>query len=111
MRRREFIALIAGMTAVFPRVRAQQTDRVRRIGVLMSTTADDLQSRARIEAFLQAMQQLGWTNGGNLRIEIRWVIVKGSSSPGRQRGGCLAPRGARAAAGDAGDRLPRQHIA
>src|SRR5262245_15198981 len=74
MRRREFIALFAGVTAVFSfGVRALQADRVRRIGVLMSTTADDPQSRARIEAFLQAMQQLGWTNGGNLRIETRWA--------------------------------------
>jgi len=74
MKRREFIALFAGMTAVFPfGVLAQQADRVRRIGVLMSTTADDPQSPARIEGFLQAMQQLGWTNGGNLRIETRWA--------------------------------------
>src|SRR5262249_2315906 len=65
MRRREFIALFAGVTAVFSfGVRAQQADRVRRIGVLMSPTADDPRSRARIEAFL---------NGGNLRIETRWA--------------------------------------
>jgi putative tryptophan/tyrosine transport system substrate-binding protein len=74
MRRREFIALFTGITGVFPSdVRAQPTDRVRRIGVLMSTSADDPQSRARMEAFLQAMRQLGWTNGDNLRIETRWA--------------------------------------
>jgi putative ABC transport system substrate-binding protein len=74
MKRRDFIALFVSMTGLFPfGARAQQADRVRRIGVLMSTTADDPQSRARIEALLQAMQQLGWTNGGNLRIETRWA--------------------------------------
>jgi putative ABC transport system substrate-binding protein len=52
--------------------RAQQTERARRIGVLMPLTADDPQSQARIAAFRQALQQLGWTDGGNVRIETRW---------------------------------------
>jgi hypothetical protein len=51
--------------------RAQPSDRMRRIGVLMATAADELESQARLAAFLQALQQLGWTDGRNLRIEYR----------------------------------------
>src|SRR5262245_21606934 len=71
-RRRDFITLLGG-TAVWPlAARAQQGERMRRIGVLMSTAADDPEGRARITAFLGGLQQLGWTDGRNAQIEIRW---------------------------------------
>jgi putative ABC transport system substrate-binding protein len=77
MRRREFITLLGGSAAassvLWPlAVRAQQADRVRRIGVLLSGAADNLDAQARIAAFLQVMQQLGWTEGRNVRIDTRW---------------------------------------
>jgi putative ABC transport system substrate-binding protein len=73
MSRREFITLLGGAAAAWPvGARAQQGDRVRRIGVLMSLAADDPQGQARIAAFLQGLQQLGWTNGSNVRIDTRW---------------------------------------
>src|SRR5215475_2367697 len=72
MRRREFITLIGGVTAWPIFARAQQTDRVRRIGVLMNFAENDPAAQARLTVFLQALKQLGWTNGRNVRIEIRW---------------------------------------
>jgi putative ABC transport system substrate-binding protein len=73
MRRREFITLLGGATVAWPlAARAQQAERVRHIGVLMSTGADDSEGQARIAAFLDALQQLGWTDGRNVRIDIRW---------------------------------------
>ena len=52
--------------------RAQQNETIRRIGVLMSTALDDPEGRARIAAFLGGLQQLGWTEGRNVQIDIRW---------------------------------------
>ena len=73
MRRREFISLIGGGAAAWPlAARAQQTERMRRIGVLMSTAADDPEGQARIAAFQQGLQQFGWTIGRNVRIDSRW---------------------------------------
>jgi putative ABC transport system substrate-binding protein len=74
MKRREFITLLSGTAAAWPlAARAQQQgDRMRRIGVLMTTAEDDVESKARIAAFVQALQQLGWTDGRNVRIDIRW---------------------------------------
>jgi putative ABC transport system substrate-binding protein len=73
MRRREFIALIGGAAAAGPlAARAQQGERMRRIGVLMSTAADDPEGKARFTAFKQGLQQLGWDDGHNARIEARW---------------------------------------
>jgi putative ABC transport system substrate-binding protein len=73
MRRRDFVTGIAGSAAAWSlAVRAQQPERVRRIGLLTSLAADDPQSRARIAAFLQDLQQLGWADGRNLRIDYRW---------------------------------------
>ena len=71
MRRREFITLIGG-AAVWPlTARAQQGERMRRIGVLTGT-GDDEYSQARLAVFLQALQQLGWTDGHNVQVEKRW---------------------------------------
>jgi putative ABC transport system substrate-binding protein len=72
MRRREFITSL-GAAAAWPLLaRAQQSDRVRRIGVLMAASADDADYRARFAAFQQGLQELGWTEGRNMRIDIRW---------------------------------------
>src|SRR5260370_13438323 len=72
MKRREFIALL-GCAAAWPlAARAQQPDRMRRIGVLMNTGADEPESQARLAAFMQGLQELGWAAGGNLRIDYRW---------------------------------------
>ena len=82
MRRREFIKVICGGAAAWPfAARAQQPDAMRRIGVLMNFAADDAVAQARVTAFLQALQQLGWTNGGNVRIDFRW----GAGDPERNR--------------------------
>src|SRR5262249_35140625 len=73
MKRREFIALLGGAAGAWPlAARAQQRDRMRRIGVLMAFTADDLESQVRLAAFAQGLQQLGWTVGQNVRVEYRW---------------------------------------
>src|SRR4051812_10344101 len=73
MRRRQFITLLGGAAATWPlAARAQQSDKVRRIGLLMSTAEDDAQSSARIAAFVQGLAQLGWTEGRNPRIDSRW---------------------------------------
>ena len=72
MRRREFIVGL-GSTAAWPMVaRAQQTDRVRRIGVLMGLDENDPDANLRLSAFTQALAGLGWTDGRNVRIDLRW---------------------------------------
>jgi len=78
MKRRNFIALLGGAAAASPMLwpraaRAQQGERMRRIGVLMNLAADDPESQARMTAFLQGLQQLGWTDGRNVRIDTRWA--------------------------------------
>ena len=72
MRRREFITLLGGAAGWPLAARAQQAAGVRRIGVLSTFAADDPEGQARIGAFLQALQPLGWVVGRNLRIEYRW---------------------------------------
>jgi putative ABC transport system substrate-binding protein len=72
MRRREFISLLGGAAAWPLAARAQQRERIRRIGVLMPLAADDAAAQARNAAFLQGLQQLGWTIGQNVQIEYRW---------------------------------------
>jgi putative ABC transport system substrate-binding protein len=80
VRRREFITLISGAAAAWPLVaRAQQVERMRRIGVLMNTAAEDPEGQARNTAFVQALQQLGWTEGRNARIDTRWGTDAGST--------------------------------
>src|ERR1019366_6369966 len=76
MQRREFIVLRGGTAAAWPQAaRAQQTERMRRIGVLMSDAANDPEGQARVTVFVQALQQLGWTDGRNMRIDVRWGAV------------------------------------
>ena len=73
MQRREFIKLIGGAAAAWPlAAHAQQGERMRRIGVLMNTASDDPLGQARVAAFQQALQQLGWSDGRNVQIDIRW---------------------------------------
>jgi putative tryptophan/tyrosine transport system substrate-binding protein len=80
MKRREFITLLGGAAAWPLAARAQQGDRMRRIGVLMNTTADDPEGQARIAAFHQGLQESGWTLGRNARIDVRWGAFDADSS-------------------------------
>src|SRR5215831_2824155 len=81
MRRREFIRLVSGAVAAWPfTVRAQQSDRMRRIGVLTGTRAEDPAVEARRAAFEQALQQLGWTPGRKVRIDYRFSGGDASTS-------------------------------
>jgi putative tryptophan/tyrosine transport system substrate-binding protein len=73
IRRRDFITLLGGAAAWPLRSHAQQSERVRRIGVLIPLAADDPQSQRRLTAFVQGLQELGWTDGRNIRIETRWT--------------------------------------
>jgi putative ABC transport system substrate-binding protein len=72
MRRRAFLGVLGGAAALPLGARAQQGERIRRIGVLMNQSADDPESKARAGAFLEALQQRGWTDGRNVRIDFRW---------------------------------------
>jgi ABC transporter substrate binding protein len=73
MRRREFLTLLGGTAASWPlAARGQQPERVRRIGVLMSSAADDPETPARVTVIAQGLQELGWTVGRNVRIDYRW---------------------------------------
>jgi putative ABC transport system substrate-binding protein len=79
MKRRNFIALFGGAALAHSlAARAQQRDRVRRIGVLMSTRADDPLGRGRLEAFVQGLHEFGWADGRNMQLEIRWTAGKSS---------------------------------
>ena len=74
MRRREFINVVAGLAVALPfAVRAQQPERMRRIGVLLAATADDVEFQTWVGAFLQGLQQAGWSIGQNVRIDTRWA--------------------------------------
>ena len=76
MRRREFITLLSGTALAWPlAARAQQPERMRRIGVLLPAAADDAEFQARVGAFLQALAQLGWIIGRNVRIDTRWATA------------------------------------
>jgi putative ABC transport system substrate-binding protein len=72
MRRRDFIKGIVGSTAWPLAVGAQQSEPMRRVGVLMNRTADNPEGQARVAAFKQGLEQLGWTEGGNVRIDVCW---------------------------------------
>src|SRR5215471_13647056 len=72
MKRREFLALLGGAAAWPVAARAQQGERIRRVGVLMNTTPDEPDSQARVTALAQGLQEAGWAVGRNLRIDTRW---------------------------------------
>src|SRR5258708_32601842 len=76
MKRREFITLLGGAAAWPLAARAQQADRKRRIGILMTIAANDPEAQARIVVFAQALQALGWTDGRNARIDVRWSTTR-----------------------------------
>jgi putative ABC transport system substrate-binding protein len=74
MRRRQFIAGL-GSVGVWPvAARAQQPDRMRRIGVLTSINEDDPEGQVQMDLFTRALQDLGWTEGRNLRMDVRWAV-------------------------------------
>src|SRR2546423_34345 len=80
--RRQFITLLGGAAAAWPlAAHGQQGERMRRIGVLISLAENDPEGQARIAAFLEGLQQLGWTDGRNVRIDYRW----GAGDPDRYR--------------------------
>ena len=81
MRRREFLGVVGGAVA-WPITTHAQPERMRRIGVLMSTPADDQEGQARINAFAQALRMLGWIEGRNVRVDTRWAA--GDANRGRQ---------------------------
>jgi putative tryptophan/tyrosine transport system substrate-binding protein len=73
VKRREFVTLLGGAAVAWPlTARAQQTERMRRIGVLMAYAEADPEAHARLNAFRQGLRELGWTEGQNLRIDYRW---------------------------------------
>src|SRR6516225_4901741 len=72
LRRRDIITLLGGAAAWPLAARAQQRERMRRVGVLMNWAADDLEGQAGVMAFKKALEQLGWSDGRNLSIETRW---------------------------------------
>ena len=77
MRRREFVKLVGGSAVAWPLVaRAQQPERMRRIGVLMGYAESDRQGQANVAAFRMGLQKLGWTEGRNVAIEYRWAAAE-----------------------------------
>src|SRR5215510_4717232 len=72
MKRREFITLAGGAAATWPLVVLAQAERMRRIGLLIPFAEDNPVGQARLAAFLQGLQQLGWADGSNVRIDTRW---------------------------------------
>ena len=80
MRRRDFLKAVAGSAAAWPlAARAQEGERVRRIGMLTGLSGEDTETKARIAAFLQELQKFGWTEGRNLRVDIR--AGEGNAAP------------------------------
>ena len=80
LKRREFLTLIGGAAAAWPlAARAQQPDRMRRIGVLMAYVEGDSEGQAYLAAFREGLQKLGWTEGHNFRIDYRWAAIDADS--------------------------------
>ena len=90
MRRREFLSLVGATTVAGPlAAHSQQTER--RIGVLMSFPADDPEGQARLRAFVEGLRQLGWTDGRNVKFEIRWSVGDAERSRSAEGLVALAP--------------------
>ena len=86
MRRREFISLLGGALATWPlAAEGQQGEQVRHLGMLMTQAEDDPNGQARSKTFLQALEQLGWSSGRNLRIEYRWSAGDPATAFARMR--------------------------
>ncbi len=82
MRRREFITLLGGAAAAWPvAARAQQADRVRRVGIFMDLAEQDAEGQTRVAAFRKGLQDLGWTEGRNVKFDTRWT----AGDPARMR--------------------------
>jgi putative tryptophan/tyrosine transport system substrate-binding protein len=81
MKRREFITLLGGAAVAWPLAARAQTERMRRIGVLMVFAESDPEAQANVRAFRQALEMRGWMDGGNIRIDYRW----GDANPERIR--------------------------
>jgi hypothetical protein len=75
LRRRQFLTLLGGAAAWPLASRAQQADRMRRIGALLNLAADDPMGQARVAAFVQGLQAAGWSDGRNVRIDTRWAAA------------------------------------
>jgi putative ABC transport system substrate-binding protein len=73
MKRRKFITLAGGVAIAWPLAARAQQEQVRRLGVLVYLAAGDREGEARLAAFTQALTQLGWSEGRNLRIDVRWA--------------------------------------
>ena len=81
MRRRELITLLGGAAAAWSlAARAQQGERIRRIGVLVARAEDDPEGQAQVAAFVRTLQSLGWTTGRNAQIDIRWGATDAASA-------------------------------
>jgi putative tryptophan/tyrosine transport system substrate-binding protein len=91
MRRREFITLVGGAVAWPLTARAQQGERMRRVGVLLAAAADDPEYQARVVAFRQSLQQLGWADSSNVQVDIRWATDSGSLGKHAAELAALAP--------------------
>jgi len=75
MRRREFLGALGGVVAAWPGVARAQQSGTRRVGILLPAAADDVEAQARLGAFLQGLQQSGWSIGRNVRIDTRWATT------------------------------------
>jgi putative ABC transport system substrate-binding protein len=76
MKRRQFVTLLGGAVVAWPlAARAQQSERVRRVGVLMAFPESDPEAQVRVVAFREGLQKLGWTEGRNIRIDTRWAAL------------------------------------
>src|SRR5256885_828879 len=85
MKRREFVGLLGGAAAWPLAARAQQDARVRRVGVLMAYAEADPEGQARLQAFRQGLANLGWVEGRNLRLDVRWAGVDVTLQQSRAR--------------------------
>src|SRR5262245_57089014 len=73
MKRREFITLLGGAAAAWPLAARAQQERMRRVGALMNTAADSADGQAHFAAFVHGLHQLGWADGRNARLDVRWA--------------------------------------